>query len=135
MSICKSGFAAIRKFYDHVTPELETIAGDVIAITGKIKALESNPTVEAIVAIIPEGSTYEAAFNKAIDLIDTGVVATLSVSEKISDWLHEQSPLLVNAVLVKLASVTTSIADTVNDPVKTEAFYDTLIQNTIVSAK
>ena len=135
MSLCKSGLAAIRKFYDHVTPELEAIVNDITTITGKIKALETDPTVEAIVAIIPAGSTYEAAFNKALDLIDLTANTTKTVAEKIGAWLAAKTPLEINADLLKLASVATSVADTVKDPIKTESFFDTLVQNSIISLK
>jgi len=135
MAFCSGGLAAIRKIWNNISPELETIVEDVTAITGKIKALETNPTVEAIVAIIPAGSVIEAGLNKAIDLITGAIAVEQNVAQKITDWLNGKTTLQANADLLKLASTTVAQLDPAPDPNKTESTYDSIVQLRVIVDK
>jgi fumarate hydratase class II len=132
MSICKKGFAAIRTFYDHVTPELEGIVNDVVTVTGKIKDIANNPAVATIASLIPGGTAVETGLNAAANVI-------LGVGTEIQDLPNKITQLAtgttaqVNANLIKLASTAVKSIDTVADPIKTEVFYDTLVQNTVLT--
>lgn len=136
MSICTKGLGVVRNLLHHITPVLEAVIAKITDITGKIKALEANPNVEAIVEMIPLGSEIEGYLNKGLDIL-TGVDnQVLTFAEKLKAWLdgfatvHEK-----NAGVFKLASISTKVADTVPDATKTESFYDSAVQLNIMSNK
>lgn len=138
MSLCKNGKLAIKKFGDLIDDKLEAIINDVTVVTGKIKAFEASPTVQAIAAIIPGGSTYIGIFDKALDLLAGEVTGALTLAERIAAWLAGKTPLAIHGDLNKLAATSVRLADTETHPIKTELFYDTVVQNhfaTINAAK
>lgn len=136
MAFCKGGLAAVRNIVKHITSALEDVIAEITLITGKIKALEASPAVEAILALIPGGSAAEAWFNTAIDEL-TGVANTaLSLAEKIQAWLNTlPTEAAKNAGVFKLASLATKAADASPDSEKTESFYDSAVQLHIMDQK
>jgi hypothetical protein len=130
MPICKNGLEAVRKLWKGIDDTLETVIDEVIDITGKIKAIEGNPTVEFIISLIPQGSEIEAWANAAIDkiIVVSGEVKT--VAEKITAWLDGKTELEKNADLLKLASTMTAVAHGNKQP---EHFYDSAVQLHIIT--
>lgn len=131
---CQGAGEAIRTFAQHITPELSSLITDVTVITGKIKAIEVTPTAQAIEVAIPGGSKYEAAFNTGLDILAGAVTGAITVAERISQWISGNTPTAINGQLNKLAATVVKAADTVTDPVKTEVFYDSVVQNTFAIA-
>lgn len=150
---CKGFVSAIRKFWNEITPELQIVINDVTAVTQKIKDLEGDATVEAIVAIIPGGSAVEAWINTALGAI-TGVTTEVSaVAAAITAWLNGASlttvietgnvaatiPVITkpakDMMVFKLASQAVKAADisagTANAN-KGDSFYDSAIQTHVI---
>jgi hypothetical protein len=132
MALCKGGLDAIRKLWKEIDTPLESIIDTVIDFTGKLKSLEANPEVAAIVALIPAGSAIETWANKAMDEIVTVGTDIKSVAEKISTWLADKSELETNGNIFKLASTMTAVADSSR---KEEHFYDSAIQLHVITNK
>jgi hypothetical protein len=133
MAFCTGGLAIVRKLYNEISEPLEKAMDEIIDFTGIIKKLEGNPTIEAIVTAIPEGSKVQDWLNEAMDKIIipvTGVVK--SGVEKLGEWLENKSELEKNADLLKLASTMTSAADS---NTQAEHFYDSAVQLHIISNK
>lgn len=127
---CKGGFSKVKDFLSKVTPQLENIIHQTTEWTGKIKALEADPTVDAIEQTIPAASTLVGYANKAIDIIVGIEQNGLSLAAKISDWLSGLSETARDANLVKLAQVTTAVqAQAEGASQEThQSFYDTAVQ-------
>lgn len=136
MAFCKGGLAAVRNIVKHIDDVLEKVIEEITIVTGKIKALEANPTVEAIIAFIPGGSAIEGFINKGIDEL-TGVVDDAkSVADKILEWLGAfKTESEKNAGVFKLASLAAKAADSKPAADKTESFYDSAVQLHIMSVK
>jgi len=136
MAFCKGGLAAVRNIVHHIDDVLEKVIDEITVITGKIKALEANPDVQAIIDMIPGGSMAEKWFNAAIDEltgIDSGIK---TVAEKIVEWFDSLATVAEkNAGVFKLASLAIKAADTKPAPEKTEAFYDSCVQLHVMSTK
>jgi hypothetical protein len=129
MALCKNGLSAVRDIWNKITPELEHIVEEVTTYTQKIKALEANPGVEAIVAIFPGGAAAEMWFNNAMDEIVKVADTAKTVAEKISEWLNGKTELEANGNLFKLASVALKHADVIAGNVaESESFYDSAVQ-------
>lgn len=136
MAFCKGGLAAVKKIVHHITDELEKIIEFVTEITGKIKALEASPAVEAILAIIPGGHVAEAWFNTALDELTGGLIKADTLAEKIQAWLDSfDTEPAKNAGIFKLASLAAKAADTKPDPSKGESFYDSAVQLHVMDLK
>jgi hypothetical protein len=132
MSFCPGGAAKMREFLNKVdTLESNTI-DEVTTITGKIKALEGNFAIEALIAIIPNGSKYEAALNSAMDKIVPALKTVQSVTEKISQWLNGKTDREAGGNLLVLASQTVSEVDSNKQK---DSFYDTATQTHIEGLK
>ncbi len=122
----------IKQFLDKVEQIDEKVIDEVTDITGKIKSYESNPTVQFVVSLIPNGSTYEAAFNSAIDKIVPALQKLGSFAEKLESWLEGKSELEKNGNLLKLAA--TTVAEHDNNQ-HNESLYDTAVQTHIEGLK
>lgn len=136
MALCEGGLAKIRDLWHHVTPELTDIITKTTEVTGKIKALEANPTVDAIVKVIPYGTEVEGWLNKGIDAVVKIEQGAKNLAEKISAWLDGKTELESNGNLLKLANATTQAghAET-GQAVQHESFYDSAIQLHIIATK
>jgi Trp operon repressor len=137
MGCFSSGVSAIRKVYNEISSELGVIIAEINKVTGEIKALELNPTVAAIVAIIPGGSAVEGYINTAITEI-TGVTDVVkTVAEKLSEWLGKSPTTLdLNSKLIKISSMAAKAADLgLGNPVKPESTYDSAVQLRVISDK
>ena len=133
MAFCTGGLAVIRKLYNEIDEPLEKAMDDVISFTGKIKEFEGNPTIEAIVTAIPNGTKVQDWLNEAMDKIIVPVAGILkSGVEKLGEWLNGKSDLEKNADLLKLASTMTAVAD---GNKQQEHFYDSAVQLHIISNK
>lgn len=136
MPFCKGGLKAVKNIVHHITDELEKIIEVVTDITGKIKALEASPAVEAILAIIPGGSAAEAWFNTALDELTAGLIKGDTLALKIQAWLDSfDSVPAKNAGVFKLASLASKAADQQPDTGKTESFYDSAVQLHVMELK
>lgn len=111
MKFCKGGFDKARHFMNLIDAGLIETMHAVTTITGKIKAIEGDPTVQAIEAIIPNGSAYVAVFDAAVDRLSGAAQAGLSVAEKIVSLIAGKAEDTKDAMLLKLASTTTAITD------------------------
>lgn len=125
MPFCAGGFAKVKSFLLKISEELTTIINDITIVTGKIKAIEGDPTIEAIIAAIPAGSKIEGYLNDGLDILLKGATAAQTLDQKLIDWLTGQTPDAKDGLLVKLASVATAIADGKQHP---QSFYDTAVQ-------
>lgn len=125
MAFCSGGFAKVKDFMHKVTDELTKVMAEITDVTGKIKAIEGNPSVAAIVALIPSGSLIEGYLNSGMDLLNTYGNEAVSLADKIVAYLDGVTPDLKDAKLVKLAQVSTAIADNKQHP---QSFYDTAVQ-------
>lgn len=125
MSFCSGGFAKVKDFMHKVDDDLVSVMNKVTDVTGKIKAIEGNPTVEVIVSFIPYGTEVEGYLNKAIDLLLNGGNAALSLAQKIVAYLDGATPDAKDGKLVKLAQVATAAAD---GNQQKQSFYDTAVQ-------
>lgn len=136
MAFCKGGLKAVKNIVHHITDELENVIEIVTDITGKLKALEASPAVEAIIAIIPGGHKAEAWINKAIDELTGGLNSAETLAEKIAAWLDTfDTEPAKNAGVFKLASLAAKAADTKPDASKGESFYDSAVQLHIMEEK
>lgn len=124
MFSCKGGYAKVKSFMHQVDDTLVQTMTTITDITGKIKAIEGDPTVMEIEAIIPKGSEYEATFNTAIDKLSTNVSTGLSVAERIVALLAGKTTDAKDGDLLKLASVATAVQDSRY----TQHTYDTAVQ-------
>lgn len=125
MAFCSGGFAKVKDFMHKVTDELTKVMTEITDVTGKIKAIEGESTVQAIVAALPIGSVIEGYLNQGMDLLVSSGNTALSLAEKIQAWLDGSTPDAKDAKLVKLAQVSTAIADNKQHP---QSFYDTAVQ-------
>lgn len=125
MSFCEGGFAKVRKFMHQVTDVLEAVMVKITTVTTEIKAIEGNPTVEAIIASIPIGSEVEGYLNKGLDTIVSVGDKVVSFAEKLIAWLDGETKDGRDMKLAKLAQVSTAIADNNTHP---QHFYDTVVQ-------
>lgn len=125
MAFCKGGFSKVKDFMHKVTNALTTVMEDITKVTGVIKAIEGNPTVEAIVAAIPLGTQIEKWIDEGLATLVSIDQAGLSLAEKITAWLEGQTPDAKDGMLLKLASKATAIADDNTHP---QSFYDTAVQ-------
>ena len=134
MAFCKGALSAIKKIWNSITPELDTVISLVTKYTQLIKDLEGNPSVEVLVKLIPKGSDVEKWLNLALDEI-TGVKDQVkTISEKISEWLAKfPTEQAKNAGIFKLASVASKMGDPVKG--KPESFYDSAVQLRIMVNK
>lgn len=123
-NLCPGGLAKLKDFVHKVDDTLQKSIAEITVITGKIKAIEADPSVQQIVDIIPNGSSYEAVFNAAVDRLAAGATAGLSVAEKIVSWLEGKTEDARDADLLKLASVATAIYD----DRYSQHTYDTAVQ-------
>jgi hypothetical protein len=145
---CQGFVSVIRKFWNEVTPELQKIVADITAVTQVIKNLETDPTVEEIVAAIPAGSTIERWLNTALGAITGVTTEVTTIAAAITAWLNGAAVLhtIENAptgtapsltkpakdmMLFKLASQAVKAADIeagTGSAVKGDAFYDDAVQ-------
>lgn len=132
MSFCPKGVAQIKSFLDKVETLDQKLIPEITDITGKIKAVEGSPTVEAIVAIIPNGSTYENVLNTAMDKIVPALQTVGDLATKIYQWLSGKTDLESNGNLFKLASTAVAEAD---GNKQSESTYDTAVQTHIEGLK
>lgn len=136
MAFCKGGLKAVKNIVHHITDELENVIEIVTNITGKLKALEASPAVEAIIAIIPGGHAAESWINAAIDELTGGLNSAETLAEKIAAWLDTfDTEPAKNAGIFKLASLASKAADTKPDASKGESFYDSAVQLHIMEEK
>lgn len=128
MAFCAGAMATIRKIWNQITPELEKIIETVTEVTQKIKNLESDPTVEAILAIIPGASAVEGWINAGLAEI-TGITTEVEgLAAAITAWLNSlPTAQAKEAGIFKLASMSSKAADTTNSS-KTDSFYDSAVQ-------
>ena len=129
--------ALVHNLYDHITPELESFIGGVTTVTGKILSLEANPAVEAIAAIVPNGTAIEAAVNTGINIIQGVGTGVETLATKIGTLINgAATPTALHGAVVKLAQTAVKVGDpTPPAPEKTEVFYDTVVQNAIAIAQ
>lgn len=125
MSFCAGGFSAVKKFLQKIDDVLSTLINDITIVTGKIKALESDPTVEAIIAAIPAGSAIEGYLNSALDILFKATTEADTIDKKILEYLNSDTPDAMDGKIVKLAQVATAVADNQQHP---QSFYDTAVQ-------
>jgi hypothetical protein len=136
MALCTGAMSAIRKLWFAISPALESIIANITKYTGLIKALETNLTVIAIVAIVPRGSEIEATLNRALDTI-TGVVNVVdSFAVKLNKWLAGKTQINVNSDLFKLASTASKLDHVASGATALpENFYDSAVQLHIIVGK
>lgn len=125
MAFCKGGFSKVKDFLHKVTDTLEKLMITITDVTGKIKAIEGNPTVEAIVAAVPLASTIEGYLNAGLEALVKADSAAISFAEKLAAWLENETQDAKDMKLVKLAQKATAIADNEQHP---QSFYDTAVQ-------
>jgi hypothetical protein len=135
MPFCPKGFAAIKKLWRKVTPELQQIINDVIEFTSKLKALQANPAVQLIESLIPGNQVFVTAINTALDALTAGekiMNEQDTTTQKLTDFINEikqLSPKSANAQLMKLASlIVTQLQSLQNNGLLTEVEADSLIQ-------
>jgi hypothetical protein len=135
MAFCPKGFAAIKKLWRKVTPELQQIINDVIDFTSKLKALQANPAVQLIESLIPGNQVFVTAINTALDALSTGeniMNEQATTAQKLTDFINEikrLSPKSANAKLMKLASLlVTQLHSLQNDGLLSEVEADSLVQ-------
>jgi len=125
MAFCKGGFGAVKSFLQKIDSVLESLINDITIVTGKIKAIEGDPTIEAIIAAIPGGSAIEGYLNDALDILFKATTEADTVDKKILEYLTGLTPDAADGKLVKLAQVATAVADGKQHP---QSFYDTAVQ-------
>lgn len=125
MAFCDGGFSKVKKFLHQVTDALEKIMVTITNVTAQIKAIEGDPTIDAIIKLIPKGSEVEGYLNKGLDSIVTVGNEVLTFAEKLAAWLDGESKNAKDMKLAKLAQVSTAIADNNTHP---QHFYDTVVQ-------
>lgn len=131
MSFCKGALTAVRKIWNEITPFIETVLTTITTVTGQILLLEKDPSVEAILALIPKGSEIEGWINSALNTIlglDSGAE---DIIKKITAFLDAlDTKAAKDAGVFKLASMATKSADAPNnaDGTKTDSFYDSAVQ-------
>lgn len=125
MAFCSGAMPAVKAFVAKIDDVLDGIISEIQTVTGAIKKLETNPTVEGIVAAIPGGSAVEGYLNKGLDLI-TGVADDAkTLADKLTAWLNGKTQLEIDGDLIKLAAVSTNVAHTaVAGTDHPQSFYD-----------
>lgn len=135
--MCKGALSLIRDIYNHITPTLEKILGEVLTITGAIRTAENK--YQTVINLIPAGAYYEGILNKALDVIEGTDKYIGTLAEKIEQWLDGKTQIAVNGNLLKLASVAASIAHAEQEPQATfldkESYYDSAAQIHIMVTK
>lgn len=125
MSFCQGGFAKVKNFLEKISEALTTIITDITVVTGKIKAIEGDLTVEGIIAAIPGGSAIEGYLNDGLDILFKTATGAQTLDQKLLEWLGGETGDAQDGKLVKLAQVSTAIADGKQHP---QSFYDTAVQ-------
>lgn len=125
MAFCKGGFSAVKSFLQKIDSVLESLINDITVVTGKIKALEGNLTIQAIISAIPMGTAIEGYLNEALDILYKATVEADTIDKKILEYLNSDTPDLQDGKLVKLAQVAVAVADGKQHP---QSFYDTATQ-------
>lgn len=126
MGWCANIFSTLKKAAKEVDDKVLSVADEVIKITGKIKDLNDNPTIEAIEAALGIGSKVHAWIDKALDVIYNVETIGKTIAEKLKEFLDKQpTEFAKNGALAKLASVATSLGDSsVNNRQLKEHVYD-----------
>ena len=95
MGLCSKGLAAVKNIWHKITPELEVVLDEVLAFTGKIKALEANPAVALVASLIPGEAAVQAVLDSAIDKLTRidAVLKQKDTSLKLADFVAEVQQL------------------------------------------
>lgn len=125
MPFCAGGFAKVKSFLEKISEALATVIADITIVTGKIKAIEGDLTIEGIIAAIPGGSAIEGYLNSALDILLKVATEGQTLDQRLLAYLDGKTPDAQDGDLVKLAQVATAIADGKQHP---QSFYDTAVQ-------
>lgn len=125
MAFCDKGFGKVRKFLHQVTDVLEAIMVKITSVTAQIKAIEGDPTIDAIIKAVPIGSEIEGYLNTGLDTIAGVGNEVVAFAERLIAWLDGETKAAKDMKLAKLAQVSTAIADNNAHP---QHFYDTVVQ-------
>ena len=125
MAFCKGGFGAVKSFLQKIDSVLESLINDITVVTGKIKAIEGDLTIQAIIAAIPYGTAIEGYLDKGLALLYTATTAADTLDKKILEWLDGELPDAIDGKLVKLAQMSVAVGDNKQHP---QSFYDTATQ-------
>ena len=144
MSFCPNALPVVKNILAQITDFLVKAVAEITAITAGIKALELNPTVEALIALIPNGSTYEGYFNTALNVLNGTANTAESFIENLQAWINTYAtPAELNRGLLALASETVKAADVANQVTtgvsaiapKKDSFYDYVVLSHILGIK
>ena len=131
--LCAGAGKAIRKIVHEIDDDMALVLEEVVSATAKLKALEANPTVEAIMEAFPIGSKLEHWAEVALEGIYKATLTGKTVADKLKEVLDAApSEFAKNMALSKIASVTTSVGDGFR---KSESLYDSATQIKIETAK
>lgn len=132
MAFCSKGQTEIKAFLEKLTPTVKTLVDDVTIVTGQLKELKSNPTVQEIETFIPETSPLYKYFYSALDIIVGTSTIVNSFAEKMQVWLSSTETQR-NANLFKLASVAVAVGHKASgETTEKESFYDLAVQAHVV---
>lgn len=125
MAFCAGGFPKVKKFLHQVTDVLEEIMVKITAVTAQIKAIEGDPTIDAIIKAVPIGSEIEGYLNTGLDTIAGVGNEVVTFAERLIAWLDGETKAAKDMKLAKLSQVSTAVADNNAHP---QHFYDTVVQ-------
>lgn len=112
MPFCKNIGRTLYKAMQDVDNKVIEVSDEVILITGKVKALEASPSIQAIEAALGIGAPVHAWIDKAFEIIFKVEAVGKTLAEKFKDLLDAQpTEKAKDMVLYKIAAVATSVGD------------------------